>query len=440
MESRVQTVNPRKVVVVGCGKLGTPLVACLANAGHTVTGIDVNQGLINNLQSGIVSWNEPGLTELLASNSSRISFHSSYDRAFEDAEITFVIVPTPSTPTGEFSNEYVIDAVSRVGLELSKRGPRDHLVVIVSTVMPGSTQGVIKEKLLESASTSAHLIQICYSPEFIALGTVIKNMQFPDLVLIGQENETSGQILEEISLSVVKNNPQVSRLTIAEAEISKIAINSFVTTKISFSNQISEICEATPETSAVKVLEAIGNDSRIGRSYLAPGAGYGGPCFPRDNRAFNTYANTLGLTADLAIATDLVNARQNSRVLKLVTELVAPGSRILVVGLSYKPDTDVIEESPGVAFLYEALNAGFQVDAVDEYVKAHQLESKFTVTIPTMLQMVDYDAAILFVPAHSYSHIPDVLNMNTKLIDLWGLWINSQQESYLRLGNSRAGN
>ena len=429
-----------EVVVIGCGKLGAPLVGCLAKAGHQVTGVDVNESLIKNLQLGIVTWNEPGLTDLLAQNNDKISFQTSYQGAFETSEISFVIVPTPSTQSGEFSNEFVLEVVTRIGNELATRARKEHLVVIVSTVMPGSTQGVIKETLLKAASANSDLVQICYSPEFIALGTVIKNMEYPDLVLIGQETDSAGQMLEDISLSMVKNQPKVSRLTIPEAEIAKIAINSFVTTKISFSNQISEICESTPDSSAVKVLEAIGNDSRIGRSYLASGSGYGGPCFPRDNRAFNKYANALGLTADLAIATDSVNARQNERVMRIVCGLVKPGSRILVVGLSYKPDTDVTEESPGLAFVKQAREAGFFVDAIDEYVKSNQLSLDINVWRPSELENGDYDVAILFVPSSGYSTIPRKLSSETKIVDLWGFWSNSVQESYLRLGNYLARN
>ena len=422
-------------MVVGCGKLGTPLVACLAEAGHRVTGIDLNEGLIKNLQSGIVTWNEPGLTELLGQNIEKISFQTSYQGAFQTAEVSFVIVPTPSTLSGEFSNRFVLEAVSQIGSELSTRVRKPHIVVIVSTVMPGSTQGAIKETLLEAASANSDLVQICYSPEFIALGTVIKNMQFPDLVLIGQETDSSGQALEEISLSIVKNEPKVSRLTIPEAEIAKIAINSYVTMKISFSNQISEICEFTQVTSAQRVLEAIGNDSRIGRSYLSAGAGYGGPCFPRDNRAFSKYAGTLGLTADLATATDSINSRQNERVIRLVREIVNPGSKILVVGLSYKPDTDVAEESPGLAFVRQAQKAGFFVDAIDEHVKSSQLDLDLAVRTPSNLLNRDYDVAILFVPTTGYSMIPKELSDSTKIIDLWGFWSHSSHKSYYRLGN-----
>jgi UDPglucose 6-dehydrogenase len=425
----------KNLVVVGCGKLGAPLVACLANAGHKVVGIDVSKELIENLDAGVVTWNEPGLAELITKNKKNIIFQENYDGAFKNTEATFIIVPTPSVASGEFSNKFVLDAVSKVGKELANTLQTKHLVVIVSTVMPGSTQGEIKKALHNAAGSVAKSVKICYSPEFIALGTVIKNMQFPDMVLIGEEEKDSGDLLAEISLSIVKNQPNVMRLSISEAEICKIAINSFVTTKISFSNQISEICERTSGASAQRVLLAIGADSRIGRSYLSAGTGFGGPCFPRDNRAFRKYSNSLGVDADLSIATDSINVRQDQRIIRLIEAKVTPGSKILVVGLSYKPDTDVIEESPAVAFIEKALQAGYLVDAVDDHVKNLQTTHALKIFTPDSLETSDYSAAILFVPSKSYIDIPRILDSETKLIDLWGLWEDTFNHDYTRLGD-----
>ncbi len=429
------TTAQRNLVVVGCGKLGAPLVACLASAGHKVVGVDVSKELIENLDSGTVTWNEPGLAELIAKNKKNINFKENYVDAFKNADATFIIVPTPSIPSGEFSNKFVLDAVTKVGQELSKVLQNKHLVVIVSTVMPGSTQGIIKETLLDAAGECANKIKICYSPEFIALGTVIKNMQFPDMVLIGEEDKEAGDLLEEISLSVVKNQPNVMRLSLSEAEICKIAVNSFVTTKISFSNQISEICEMTPGASAQRVLSAIGADSRIGRSYLSAGTGYGGPCFPRDNRAFWKFANSVGVSADLSSATDAINMRQDLRIIRLLERNVATGGKILVVGLSYKPDTDVIEESSAIAFIEKAQKAGYLVDAVDDYVTEVHLDQPLKIFTTESLDTYDYSAAILFVPSNKYVRISEFMNMQTKLIDLWGLWKSDRKHDYVRLGN-----
>lgn len=429
-----------KAVVIGCGKLGAPLAACLANTGHKVTGIDLNEELIRNLTNGTVTWNEPGLSEMVRKNKKNLTFSNNFDNSISNSDISFVIVPTPSKENGEFSNNFVLSAVEKIGQSLSKNPTQKHVVVIVSTVMPGSTSGILKETLLNSAGSSAQNVSICYSPEFIALGSVIKNMEYPDIILIGEEDAESGKLLADISLSVAKNEPKVFRLTTREAEIAKIAINSFVTTKISFSNQISELCENTPGASAEKVLKAIGSDTRIGNSYLSAGTGYGGPCFPRDNRAFSKYAESVGVKSELALATDQINIRQNLRIMSLLESNLNAGSTIVVVGLSYKPDTDVVEESPALDFVSRATQKGFKVFAVDEHVKS-------VVSMPNLkifgansreLLDVDADAAILFVTAKEYKSIPSKFPAGMVLIDLWGFWKEFQSkrsENYIRFGN-----
>ena len=265
-------------------------------------------------------------------------------------------------------------------------------------------------------------------------------MHYPDLVLIGESNPGDGELLQEVSLSIAKNDPKVFTLTTEEAEIAKIAINSFVTTKISFSNQISEICEKTPGASASKVLKAIGTDTRIGNSYLTAATAYGGPCFPRDNRAFAKYASDLGYKADLALATDSINMRQTERLISNVKALVHPSKSICVVRLSYKPDTEVIEESPSIQFIELAIKAGFKVSAVDNNVR--QLKDFPDLTIDSVSslgsKLDDYDAFIVFVPSKEYSSIPNDISRSKTIIDLWGIWSEFQVDfgkNYIRLGN-----
>lgn len=432
--------KPRQAVVVGCGKLGAPLVASLADVGHKVVGIDLNPNLIKSLSNFEVTWNEPGLQELLKENSSSIKFQDKYAGAYKNAEITFIIVPTPSLPSGDFSNEYVLGTIKEIAKELSVEKISNHLIVIVSTVMPGSTSGIIKETLEQNLTMKNHQIKIAYSPEFIALGSVIKNMHYPDLVLIGESNPGDGDLLEEISLSVARNSPQVFRLTNEEAEIAKIAINSFVTTKISFSNQISEICERTAGASAAQVLRAIGTDTRIGNSYLTAATAYGGPCFPRDNRAFAKYANDLGFRADLALATDSINLRQAERLISNVKSLLGEKKNICVVGLSYKPDTDVIEESPSIKFIELAKNEGFHISAIDNNVKQVKEFADLPIFSTDNFESVcnDFDAYVVFVPSKEYSKIPTNISRDKLILDLWGIWGEFEKsfgQNYIRLGN-----
>lgn len=426
-----------KIAVIGCGKLGAPLIACFAQAGHTVLGIDVSSKLIEKLKINQIDWSEPGLAEALGKYKELISFDVMYDEKFNEVSTSFVIVPTPSNEKGDYSLDFVLSAVESIGKKLNQISFKNHMIVIVSTVMPGDTEGRIFQKLKESAGANAGKISICYSPEFIALGSVIKNLQNPDTILIGQPNEQIGNKLQTLLLSIVLNKPKVLRMKIIEAEIAKIAINSYVTTKISFSNQISEICEKVSGTSAVNVLEAIGSDSRIGQSYLKQGTSYGGPCFPRDNKAFAKFASNIGVSLNLAQATDEINNRQNDR-LRRVLKKVAPKARnILIVGISYKKDTDVIEESPALKFINK--NTDYNLFFYDDNVKiTPTLKNVSNIELVGVSDNpLDIDVAILFVPSNAYEDLPKYLKNNVQLIDFWGNWDqyrNNENFSYLKIG------
>ncbi len=214
-------------------------------------------------------------------------------------DVTFVIVPTPSGADGAFSNAHVIAAVRKIGAAL--RAKRSyHLVVITSTVMPGATGGPIREALEVAAGrTVGETIGLCYSPEFIALGSVIHDMLNPDFFLIGELDSRSGDMLERIYRAMCENGAPVQRISFVNAELAKIAINTYVTTKISFANMLSDICDHLPGADAVAVTAALGHDSRIGDKYLMPALGYGGPCFPRDTVALASMTRRLGVHADI---------------------------------------------------------------------------------------------------------------------------------------------
>ncbi len=425
-----------KLAVIGCGKLGAPLVACLAKAGHSVVGIDINENLIQNLKSRKILWQEPNLVNYLETYKDLISFTSNFDENLQEVTTSFIIVPTPSDSNGVYSIDFVLSAVKNLCEKINETIFESHTIVIVSTVMPGDTEGRITDAVKLAVGEKFERFKICYSPEFIALGSVIYNIENPDMILIGQSDETVGSKLEKILSSMTVNTPIVLRLTTAEAEIAKIAINSFVTTKISFSNQISEICENFSNTSSVNVLKAIGTDSRIGNSYLKQGTSYGGPCFPRDNRAFAKFAESLGISLDLALAADSINNRQNQRLSQLLNKIVPTVKNILVVGFSYKPDTDVYEESPALSFIKS--NLDYQIYVLDEHIKGAKNLDSIKFIENSDLSRVKIDVAILFVPAVAYSAIPNDLDEGVILIDYWGLWSkykNLESNNYIKIGD-----
>lgn len=346
--------------VIGLGKLGSPLAAVLASKGFEVVGVDSNPKFVAALQAGRAPVSEPGLQELLASAPIPVRATADIDIAVVNSDVTFVVVPTPSGPDGSFSNAHVISAVRDIGTAL-RRKDGYHLIVIASTVIPGSTDGPIREALEAAFGRSiAERVGLCYSPEFIALGSVIRDMLNPDFVLIGESDSRAGDLLESIYRTICNNQPPIRRMNFVNAELAKIALNSFVTAKISFSNMLSEICDYLPGADAAVVASTIGRDSRIGGKYLNPALGFGGPCFPRDNAALASFARRLGTQADLPEATDSINDRQIGRMTNLVRSIIAHGT-VGILGMSYKPDTAVIEASPGIAMASSLADAGYHV-------------------------------------------------------------------------------
>lgn len=353
-----------KLSVVGLGKLGAPLAAVLASKGHDVIGIDLNKEFVDLINKGIAPFDEPQLQNLINISGARLRATQDYVQAITQSEVTFIIVPTPSDNTGFFSNRYVLEAVNKIGESLRKKTTY-HLVVITSTVMPGSTEGEIKEMLEQSSGrTVGKELGLCYSPEFIALGSVVRDMLYPDMVLIGESDSLAGDTLQKIYETVCENNPAVRKMNLVNAELTKLAVNTFITTKISYANMLAGICEQLPNSDVEAVTQAIGLDSRIGKKYLKAAVPFGGPCFPRDNIAFTALANRIGACADIAEATQNINIDQMRR-LKNSVKKYAQGQRISVLGLSYKPGTYVVENSPGVEIANLLSSEGYIVSVYD---------------------------------------------------------------------------
>jgi UDPglucose 6-dehydrogenase len=354
-----------KISVVGLGKLGAPLSAVMASKGFTVVGTDLNQDYVDALNAGRAPVDEPRLQELIDQNRQRLSATTDIQEAIAATDVTFVIVPTPSDATGRFSNAAVIAAMKSIGAALTaKQGY--HVVVITSTVMPGSTGGEIRAALEQhSGRRVGPDLGLCYNPEFIALGSVVRDMLQPDMILIGESDAKAGDLLESIYAKSCDNAPAMRRMNFVNAELTKISVNTFVTTKISYANMLADICDRLPEADVDVVTRAVGADSRIGVKYLKGATGYGGPCFPRDNVAFSALARSLGARTELAEATDSINRYQIERVLGAVDARAVDSGPIGVLGLSYKPDTAVVEESHGLALVERLLDLGRRVIIFD---------------------------------------------------------------------------
>jgi len=359
------TDHPSTLTVVGLGKLGAPMVACLASKGFDVIGVDVDERKVAALAEGRAPVFEPGLDELLAAHRDRIDATTDLRDAVAKGDMTFVVVATPSDDEGGFSLKWVLPACETIGAALAEKDGF-HTVVLTSTVTPGSTGGAIREALEQaSGKRCGRDFGLCYSPEFIALGSVIRDFLHPDFLLVGESDERAGAALEAVYGRTVENGAPVARMNFVNAELAKLSVNTFVTTKIAYANMLARICERLPDADVDVVTAAIGLDTRIGSKYLRGAVSYGGPCFPRDNLALAALARTIGAPAFVAEATDNANRDGIQRLADLVEQRLPLDGTAAVLGLSYKPNTDVVEESPGLLLVRELVLRGVDVVAYD---------------------------------------------------------------------------
>ncbi len=357
-----KTTLPR-VCVIGLGKLGAPLAACFAAKGLTVVGVDRDLRKVNAIQHNQPPVNEPGLTELLTQTQGRLTAVADVEAAVAETDITFIVVSTPSDPSGGFSLRYVKPVCEAIGHALARKNDY-HLVCLTSTVMPGTTGGPVREMLQQASGKRVGSdFGLCYSPEFIALGSVIRDFLNPDLLLIGESDTRAGDTLQSLYAKVCENKPAVARMSFVNAEIAKLAVNTYVTTKISYANMLARICERLSGANVDVITSALGLDTRIGPKYLKGAVSYGGPCFPRDNLALAQLARQLGVPADLAQTVDRFNRSQIAWLADLVQQRTQKTAGIL--GLTYKAGTDVVEEAAGFLLATELANRGVKVLAFD---------------------------------------------------------------------------
>ena len=359
-----------RLSVVGLGKLGSPMAACFAAKGFTVVGVDMDAGKVADISALRPPVFEPGLAETLAAGRDRLTATTDLTAAVAGTEATFLVVATPSGEDGTFSIEWILAACETVGRAIGEKEGY-HLVVLTSTVMPGATDGPIREALERaSGKRCGEDFGLCYSPEFIALGSVIRDFLNPDFLLVGESDERPGDLLASIYERTCENAPPVARMSFVNAELTKISVNTYVTTKIAFANMLARICERLPGADVDIVTAALGRDTRIGSKYLKGAVAYGGPCFPRDNIALGALGRLLGVPAAVAEATDRSNRADVAALAATVGTHLPEGGTVAVLGLSYKPSTDVSEEAAGLHLAGALAASGMAVTVFDPAASA----------------------------------------------------------------------
>lgn len=338
------------ITLIGVGKLGLCFGLVLEQAGYSVYGVDVNKDYLKSIESKTLKSSEPHVEDLL-SKSKNFYVTTNLEDAVEDSELVFCLVATPSLESGDYDHSQ-IDGVVESLLNMHRPHKQKHFVVCCTT-MPGYCES-IREKMAK------HNYTVSYNPEFIAQGTIIQNQLKPDMVLIGEANKKVGDLLEAIYSSHTKNTPVVCRMSPTEAEITKLSLNCFLTTKIAYANMIGDIVinsGGNPNT----VLNAIGSDSRIGKKYLGYGFGYGGPCFPRDNRALKIYADRINSPALISETTDKSNNLHLEQQLKHLKANPPKDGYVIVDFVTYKPESILLTESQQLKYALGAVELGYKV-------------------------------------------------------------------------------
>jgi UDPglucose 6-dehydrogenase len=345
-----------QILMVGTGYVGLVTGACFAEMGHTVTCLDIDAEKIRMLEQGIVPIYEPGLEEIVKRNikQKRISFTTDYAKGVASALVCFIAVPTPSREDGSCDTSYVESAARQIAQHMT-----DYRVIVNKSTVPVGTAYRVATVMREITQVPFDVVS---NPEFLKEGAAVQDCLKPDRIIIGSEHAKPAEILKEIYSAFMLSRDCILSMDTLSAEMTKYAANAMLATRISFMNEIADICKRVG-ANVNEVRKGIGSDSRIGYSFLYPGVGYGGSCFPKDIRALIAVAKSVDINPLLLQAADDVNNRQK----KLLSQKMVgyfsqrgglKGKTIAVWGLSFKPDTDDMREAPSLTFIEDLLKQG----------------------------------------------------------------------------------
>ena len=353
---------------IGLGKLGLPLATCMAKNGVKIKALDVNQKVIDSLNADKAPFYETDLQKNIELAKENIVYSLDYEMV-KNTDATVILVNTPSNKKdGSFSNLYIEQALTETCKRLlNKTGY--HLFVISSTVMPGSTNDSFIP-LIESVTNWKLNKQygVCYIPDFVALSTIIQDFENPEFVVLGQSDEYAGNKALEIYSKVFVNNPIIKRMSLIEAEISKISLNAYICQKISFSNFLTRVCEKFENVNVDNITESIGIDKRISPHYFKGGLSFGGTCFPRDTWAFIKMSEKLGMKAHHIESAEKINQEQDRHLLDKVVKVVIDNNlpnEVSILGLGFKNNTPVINESASIKLIEKLLRMNYIINVYD---------------------------------------------------------------------------
>ncbi len=388
-----------KITVVGTGYVGLVTGACLAEVGIDVTCVDIDKNKINNLNKGIIPIWEPGLEPMVKRNykSNRLHFTTELSDAIEGVDVVFGAVGTPPDEDGSADLQYVLEVAREVGRKMT-----NYLVMVTKSTVPVGTAKKVKNAIQEELDKRGVNIpfDVASNPEFLKEGDAVNDFLKPDRIVVGVESEKAKDIMARLYKPFTLNGHPVIFMDIPSAEMTKYAANSMLATKISFMNDIANLCEIMG-ADVNMVRQGIGTDSRIGNKFIYPGIGYGGSCFPKDVKALIKTADQNGYSMRILKAVEDVNESQKSRLFYKAMQYFNSDLKdktIALWGLSFKPKTDDMREAPALVLIDKLIEQGAKVKAYDPVAmdeSRRRIGNKVTYTEDMYGALVDADALML---------------------------------------------
>ena len=373
-----------KIGIIGAGRLGICFALLCERAGYDVVVSDIRQDYVNDLQNKKIVTNEPGVQELLGV-AENLRATTSNEEVIRECDIIYTLVATPSTSDGDYDVSAVWNVVEDIRTVLNDNDIEGGKAFIVGcTTNPGDCDDF-------AASLKGYGVDVFYNPEFIAQGSIISDLKRADMVLIGGENNEVYDRLVQLYYSIQgpELEPQISLMSRSAAELVKLAVNCYLTTKISYANMVGQVMALSGMADEIdNVLYAIGADSRVGHKYLKYGYGFGGPCLPRDNRAFAAYARRVGVQYNLGRVSDEIN-EEHSHFLTAYVEAEAKGLPIYFDYVSYKKGTDILTESQQLVLATQLLDKGQRVYITDIPAVIEKIEYDFTIKYGDRVRFVE---------------------------------------------------
>lgn len=389
-----------KIAVVGTGYVGLVSGACFADVGIDVTCVDIDQKKIENLKNGIMPIYEPGLEEIVHRNykSGRLHFSTDLGEAIQGAEVAFIAVGTPPGEDGSADLKYVLAVADEIGRKMT-----DYIVVATKSTVPVTTGEKVRlaiQGALEKRDSSLPFA-VASNPEFLKEGAAVEDFLKPDRIVIGVDDDRAEEIMQRLYKPFQLSGDRIIYMDIPSAEMTKYAANAMLATKISFMNDIANLCELVG-ADANMVRKGIGTDPRIGNKFIYPGVGYGGSCFPKDVKAIIKTAKQYGYNLRVLQSVEDVNEDQKHVLAAKVKAHFGEdlsGKTFAIWGLSFKPNTDDMREAPAAVIIDELREAGAKVKAYDpvamEEAKAHYIFDKVSYCKDAYEALVDADALLL---------------------------------------------